>query len=95
VSRNNRIERGLAAESTVRKRRRLARCLADVHAYDVGVAAREVGMTSGGVPPGMAGRFEQPSGERGDKPGGPNQRFLAGKNRPGLIARLKARLRRR
>jgi hypothetical protein len=43
----------------------------------------------------MAGRIEQTSGERGGQPGGPNQRFVPGKKRPSLIARLKARLRRR
>jgi hypothetical protein len=43
----------------------------------------------------MAGRFEQTSGERGGPPGGPNQRHDPGKKRPGLIARVMARLRRR
>jgi hypothetical protein len=52
-------------------------------------------------PPGMAGRFEQTSGERGGNPGEPNQRLIPGKKRPGLkkrpslIARLIAQLRRR
>jgi hypothetical protein len=65
-------------------------------------------MTGWWPPPGMAGQLEQTSGERGDPAGGPNQRFRnhndrrepldqlpPKRNRSGLIARLKARLRRR
>jgi len=50
-------------------------------------------MTSGGVPPGMAGRFEQTPGERREPPGSPNPRFRSGQKRPSVIARLVARLR--
>jgi hypothetical protein len=65
-------------------------------------------MTGWWPPPGMAGRLEQTSGERGDPAGGPNHRLRTHddrgepldrlprrRNRAGVIARLKARLRRR